>query len=52
MKNIIQMLEIVKSDRKNLGQLSRIALGKNKMPETLKEAVNLTLLNYGRRNKN
>jgi len=51
-KNIIQMLEIVKNDRKNLGELSRTALGKNKMPETLKEAVNLTLLRYGRRNNN
>jgi hypothetical protein len=48
-KNIIQMLEVLKGDTKNLGKLTRVALGKNKKPETLKEAINLTLLNYGRR---
>jgi len=48
-ENILNMLEFVKADTNNLGKLTRVALGKNKKPETLKEAVNLTLLNYGRR---
>ncbi len=43
------MLDLVKNDKKNLGDLSRTALGKNKIPQTLREAVNLTLLNYGKR---
>jgi|TARA_R110000850_G_scaffold217612_1_gene343268 hypothetical protein len=51
-KNTIQMLEILKGDTKNLGELTKVALGKNKIPETLKEAINLTLLNYGRKSKN
>lgn len=45
-KNILNMLDLVKNDKKNLGVLSRTALGKNKIPQTLREAVNLTLLNY------
>tara|TARA_B100001093_G_C26768593_1_gene989027 strand:- start:555 stop:710 length:156 start_codon:yes stop_codon:yes gene_type:complete len=48
-KNILNMLDLVKNDKKNLGDLSRTALGKNKIPQTLREAVNLTLLNYGKR---
>jgi hypothetical protein len=40
-KNIIDMLEVLKTDHKNLGNLSKIALGKNKIPESLKEALNL-----------
>lgn len=35
------MLEVLKSDQKNLGSLSKVALGKNKMPESIKEALNL-----------
>jgi len=46
-KNILEMLELVKDDTKNLGELSKIALGKNKIPKTFKEAIKLTLLNYG-----
>ena len=45
-KNILNMLDLVKNDKKNLGVLSRTALGKNKIPQTLREAVNLTMLNY------
>ena len=40
-KNIIDMLEILKTDHKNLGKLSKIALGKNKMPESIKEGLQL-----------
>jgi len=40
-KNIIDMLEILKHDRKDLGELGKIALGRNKMPESIKEAVKL-----------
>ena len=40
-KNILEMLEFVKDDTKNLGELSRIALGKNKMPTSIKEGFKL-----------
>ena len=40
-KNIIQMLEVVKDDTLNLGELSKIALGKNKMPLSFKEGLKL-----------
>ena len=40
-KNIIQMLEVVKDDTTNLGELSKIALGKNKMPLSFKEGLKL-----------
>ena len=40
-KNILEMLELVKDDTKNLGELSKIALGRNKMPMTLKEGFKL-----------
>jgi len=40
-KNIIQMLEVVKDDTSNLGELSKIALGKNKMPLSFKEGLKL-----------
>tara|TARA_B100000965_G_C19558808_1_gene743506 strand:- start:1112 stop:1249 length:138 start_codon:yes stop_codon:yes gene_type:complete len=41
---ILSMLELVKKDTKNLGQLSRIALGKNKLAESLKEITELIKL--------
>ena len=40
-KNIIDMLEIIKDDHRNLGELGKIALGRNKMPETIKEGFKL-----------
>jgi len=40
-KNILEMLELVKDDTKNLGEFSRIALGKNKIPMSLKEGFKL-----------
>ena len=40
-KNILEMLEFVKDDTKNLGDLSKIALGKNKMPTSIKEGFKL-----------
>ncbi len=43
-KNILEMLEFVKEDTKNLGQYSRIALGKNKIPESINELIHLTIL--------
>jgi len=36
-ENIIQMLEIAKRE-KEIGELTHIALGKNKFPESVKEA--------------
>ncbi len=50
-KNILEMLELVKDDTKNLGEYSRIALGKNKIPESINEIIHLTLLRNGRRSK-
>ena len=50
-KNILEMLEFVKDDTKNLGELSRIALGRNKIPESMNELIHLTLLRNGRRSK-
>lgn len=35
------MLEVVKDDTSNLGELSKIALGKNKMPLSFKEGLKL-----------
>jgi|TARA_R110000803_G_C11977217_1_gene320324 hypothetical protein len=40
-KNIIEMLDIVSQDTKNLGKLSKIALGKNKLPMSFKEGLKL-----------
>lgn len=40
-KHIIDMLEIIKHDHKNLGNLGKVALGKNKMPESIKEGLKL-----------
>lgn len=40
-KNIIDMLEILKHDHRDLGDLEKIALGKNKMPESIKEGLKL-----------
>ena len=40
-KNIIDMLEILKHDYRGLGDLEKIALGKNKMPESIKEGLKL-----------
>ena len=39
--NIVTLLDIVKKDTENLGDLSKIALGKNKLPITIKEAIEL-----------
>jgi len=39
MKDIIQMLEVAKQDPKNLGELSKIALGKYKLPTSFREGV-------------
>lgn len=36
-ENILQMLEIAKRE-KQIGELTHIALGKNKYPESIKEA--------------
>lgn len=36
-ENILQMLEIAKKE-KNIGEFTHIALGKNKYPESIKEA--------------
>ena len=38
-KNIIDMLEILKHDHRDLGDLEKIALGRNKMPESIKEGL-------------
>ena len=35
------MLEILKHDHRDLGDLEKIALGKNKMPESIKEGLKL-----------
>ena len=43
-KNILEMLEFVKDDKKYLGHYSRIALGKNKIPESMNELIHITLL--------
>ena len=40
-KNILEMLEFVKDDTKNLGISSKIALGRNKMPMSIKEGLKL-----------
>lgn len=40
-KNIIDMLEILKHDHSGLGDLEKIALGKNKMPESIREGLKL-----------
>tara|TARA_R110000765_G_scaffold174696_1_gene279302 strand:+ start:206 stop:349 length:144 start_codon:yes stop_codon:yes gene_type:complete len=40
-KNILEMLEVVKDDSSNLGGLTKIALGKNKMPLSFKEGLKL-----------
>lgn len=40
-KNIIDMLEILKHDHRDLGDLEKIALGRNKMPESIKEGFKL-----------
>lgn len=40
-KNILEMLELLKNDPKNLGELSKIALGKNKLPTSIKEGIKL-----------
>ena len=40
-KNIIDMLEILKHDHRDLGDLEKIALGRNKMPESIKEGLKL-----------
>jgi hypothetical protein len=40
-KNIIDMLEILKHDHRGLGDLEKIALGRNKMPESIKEGLKL-----------
>tara|TARA_B100001093_G_scaffold487644_1_gene524106 strand:- start:4557 stop:4718 length:162 start_codon:yes stop_codon:yes gene_type:complete len=50
-KEILEMLEFVKDDTKNLGELSKIALGKNKIPESMNEIFHLTILRNGRRSK-
>ena len=39
MNDIIQMLEIAKQDPKNLGELSKIALGNYKLPSSFKEGM-------------
>tara|TARA_B100000287_G_scaffold237947_1_gene223833 strand:- start:2080 stop:2217 length:138 start_codon:yes stop_codon:yes gene_type:complete len=39
MNEIIQLLEVVKEDPKNLGELSKIALGKYKLPTSFKEGI-------------
>ena len=39
--NIITLLDVVKKDTKNLGDLSKIALGKNKLPGSIREAIEL-----------
>tara|TARA_R100001443_G_scaffold16126_3_gene25960 strand:+ start:5932 stop:6084 length:153 start_codon:yes stop_codon:yes gene_type:complete len=39
-QNIIEMLEIVKKqDSKNMGKLTKIAVGKNKIPMSFKESI-------------
>ena len=40
-KDILEMLEFVKDDTKNLSKSSKIALGKNKMPMSIKEGIKL-----------
>ncbi len=42
-ENIIQMLEIAKKE-KQIGELTHIALGKNKLPETFKEGYKILKL--------
>ena len=42
-ENILQMLEIAKRE-KEIGKLTHIALGKNKLPETIKEAYKILKL--------
>ncbi len=38
-EQIIQMLEIVKKDHKKMGDLTKIAVGQNKIPMTFKESI-------------
>ena len=40
-KQIIDMLEIIKNDPRNLTANAKIALGRNKMPESIKEGIKL-----------
>ena len=42
-RDIIDMLEVAK-ENKLKGDLTNIALGKNKIPQSFKEVINLTLL--------
>ena len=42
-ENILQMLEIAKQEKK-IGELTHIALGKNKLPETIKEGYKILKL--------
>lgn len=40
-KHIIDMLQIIKNDPRNLSDNAKIALGRNKMPESIKEGIKL-----------
>ena len=42
-ENILQMLDIAKRE-KQIGELTHIALGKNKYPESIKEAYKILKL--------
>jgi hypothetical protein len=42
-RDIINMLEVAK-ENKLKGELTNIALGKNKIPQSFSEVINLTLL--------
>ena len=41
-ENILTLLDTLKNDPKNLGDLSKVALGRNKLPMTIKEGLELT----------
>jgi|TARA_R100001463_G_scaffold121269_1_gene177550 hypothetical protein len=49
-RNILDQLEFAKLTKAR-GDLIDIALGKNKIPESFKEVIQLTILKHGRKNK-
>lgn len=41
-ENILTLLDTLKNDPENLGDLSKVALGRNKLPMTIKEGLEFT----------
>ena len=40
-ENILTLLDTLKNDPKNLGDFSKVALGRNKLPMTIKDGLEL-----------